>query len=189
MKIQNQKNRYPDENIMNEMKTLAEELGRAPKRREYIRSGMAIKRYGTWTEALLRAGIEPLDIRKSIPKDALIDMLVKKTEELGYLPKASSDEFLYDRQAIKKFGSWNNFVKAAKLTPRDPGESVTNSKKRKRHTLESLMELALQMEKENGRFPSYREYPYFESVMQRFQTWNKFVAACEKRKYKKGMNS
>ncbi|MBC1493514.1 hypothetical protein HCI99_16990 [Listeria booriae] len=112
---------------MNEIKTLAEELGRAPKRREYIRSGMA----------------------------------------------------------IKKFGSWNNFVKAAKLTPRDPGKSVTNSKKRKRHTLESLMELALQMEIDNGRFPSYREYPYFESVMQRFQTWNKFVATCEKRKCKK----
>ncbi|WP_376740948.1 hypothetical protein [Listeria booriae] len=51
------------------------------------------------------------------------------------------------------------------------------------------MELALQMEKENGRFPSYREYPYFESVMQRFQTWNKFVVACEKRKCKKDMNS
>lgn len=42
------------------------------------------------------------------------------------------------------------------------------------------MELALQMEKENGRFPSCREYPYFESVMKRFQLLNKFVATCDK---------
>ncbi|WP_221769804.1 homing endonuclease associated repeat-containing protein [Listeria booriae] len=68
-------------------------LGRAPKRREYVRSGMAIKRYGSWTDALRRAGIEPLDVRKSISKDELGAILIQKTEELGYIPRVSSDEF------------------------------------------------------------------------------------------------
>lgn len=141
---------------------------------------MRIKRYGSWTDALRRAGIEPLDIRKSISKDELGAILIQKTEELGYIPRVSSDEFIHAKQAINKFGSWNAFVKAAGLKPREPGESVTDSKRRKKHTLESLVDLALQMEKETGHFPTYREYPYLETVVQRFKSWQKFVEACEK---------
>ncbi|KGL46375.1 hypothetical protein EP56_01940 [Listeriaceae bacterium FSL A5-0209] len=185
MKRFSQNWRYPDENIMDELKSLAEGLGRAPKRREYVRSGMAIKRYGSWTDTLRRAGIEPLDVRKSISKDHLIAILIQKTEELGYIPRSTSDEFIHAKQAIVKFGSWNAFVNAAELQGREPGESVTDSNQRKRHTLESLIELALQMEEVNGRFPSYREYPYLESVVQRFQSWSKFVLACKKRKFEK----
>ncbi|WP_376740338.1 homing endonuclease associated repeat-containing protein [Listeria booriae] len=57
---------------------------------------------------------------------------------------------------------------------------MTDSKRRKKHTLESLVDLALQMEKETGHFPTYREYPYLETVVQRFKSWHKFVEACEK---------
>lgn len=185
MRKVHQKGSYSDDQIIHDVKNLAEALGRAPKRREYVHSGMAIKRFGSWTDTLRSAGIEPLDIRKSVPKGELIAMLVRKTEELGYVPRVSSDEFKHVQQAIGKFGSWSAFVEAAELKPREPEESVTDSKHRKRHTLESLIGLALQMEEVNGRFPTYREYPYLESVVQRFQSWYKFIAACEAHKKNK----
>lgn len=176
--------RYPDEKIIADVRKLYESLGRAPKRREYLHAGMAIKRFGSWTKTLNRADIEAVDIRKKLSKEELIALLVIKTNELGYTPRVFGNEFPHTVQAVGKFGSWNAFIRASGLIPREPGESVTDSKKRKRHTLESLMDVALSLEKELGRFPTYQEYPYLLSVMQRFGTWNKFKEACAHRKNK-----
>ena len=88
---------YTKKILVDNLKKVASELGRPPKRREYSRhiSGIAssdtLSRYfGSYAKALRKAGMKPVygsfGYRK-FSKNEIIDNLIIVTADLGHIPK------------------------------------------------------------------------------------------------------
>lgn len=85
--------RYTDEEILEELRTAADRLGRSPTMREFAQDGEArvhpqtvIEHFGTWNAAKRAAGLFP---RRFLTRDELLEQLRGLGEELGRTPSAS----------------------------------------------------------------------------------------------------
>ena len=85
--------RYTDEEILEELRTAADRLGRSPTMREFAQDAEArvhpqtvIEHFGTWNAAKRAAGLFP---RRFLTRDELLEQLRGLGEELGRTPSAS----------------------------------------------------------------------------------------------------
>jgi hypothetical protein len=84
--------RYSDEEILEELRTAAERMGRSPTMREFAQDPQArvhpqtvIEHFGTWNAAKRAAGLFP---RRFLTRDELLEQLRGLGEELGRTPTA-----------------------------------------------------------------------------------------------------
>ena len=106
--------------ILQEIREVADRLQKTPTineyKRERPRSGYdkIIFHFGTWNEAVRKAGIEPNPTaqppRNDIPRDALLSELVRVANEIGRFPSHPifNAKSKYSRGPVERvFGSWS----------------------------------------------------------------------------------
>lgn len=112
----------PEEDLLADLKSVAEIVGEVPSERIYKNHGKYAvktycKRFGGWNSALRVAGLEP-NVEMNLSKETLITALQEFAEELGRPP--TIDEMdqsgLYTGGPYKRaFGNWNQALQKAGL--------------------------------------------------------------------------
>lgn len=169
--------RYEDEELINNLKSLAAELGHAPTAREFKDSGYIasavtyVAHFGSWSNALRLAGLTPY--QKGFPKvldeKEMLANLKRLSKDLGHPPTVREcDECSYtcsSQYYRKKYGSWGGALSAAKIKKKD--------------LLADLQRLA----KELGRAPGIKECNACEytasstTYIREYGHWNDALAA------------
>src|SRR5947209_18639200 len=114
--------RYSDEQILLELRSCAQRLGRSPTMREFASDAVAtvhpqtvIEHFGSWNAAKRAAGLVP---RRFATRDELLRLLRLLGEELGRVPTAKDIDTRKGTMPSKSlywhtFGSLNNALKEA----------------------------------------------------------------------------
>lgn len=154
------------------VKKRAKELGRRPKKKEFNYSGLAEKRYGSWTKFLESAGLKQKPIpKKDLPTNKeLMELVKKRAEELGYRP--TKKEFEYSWLAEKRYGNWTKFLEKSGLKQKAVGKEA-------RPTNEELLELVKKRAEELGQTPKGTEFEYYQVAVYRYGTWRKFLKSAK----------
>lgn len=128
-----------DEVLCEQLRRLAKELGHTPLRKEldarrgeYPCSQTYYDRFGSWREALDRAGlVEEYHYRRDMSDEDLLEMLRRLAAELGRVPTVRDLE-KYDWVAshstfCHRFGRWSNALKAAGLSRKKKPKPLTGA--------------------------------------------------------------
>lgn len=118
----------PDDDLLADLRRVADELGRPPTISEYDANGAYSSRtlhnrFGAWEDALITAGLDidaydPSPGPDPIPDDELLDELRSVAEELGHPPTSNEFAAKGNRASalyFKQFGSWEGALDAAGL--------------------------------------------------------------------------
>lgn len=109
---------------LDELKRLADEIGRSPRRDDMIESGKfsAVayqNQFGSWNEALQEAELEP-NLRMNISTIELADELHRLADELGRIPRSSDMDKLgkfHSNTYRRHFENWKDALWEAGLIP------------------------------------------------------------------------
>lgn len=106
--------------ILADIRTLADDLGRTPKKEEFVES-VNYRFRRDWTDAVIDAGLTPIR-RTDITKEDVISDIKALADELGKTPTYEDFIAFADYAVVdSRFESWDNAVKAAGLEPNRPG--------------------------------------------------------------------
>jgi hypothetical protein len=148
--------RYSDEEILEELRTAAERMGRSPTMREFAQDPQArvhpqtvIEHFGTWNAAKRAAGLFP---RRFLTRDELLEQLRGLGEELGRTPTAR--DLAARRRSLPSaslyahtFGSLGNAL-------REAGFEVLQGEER----LERAIEQGVVLARTLGRLPKMTDW-------------------------------
>ena len=148
--------RYSDEEILEELRTAAERMGRSPTMREFAQDPEArvhpqtvIEHFGTWNAAKRAAGLFP---RRFLRRDELLEQLRGLGEELGRTPTAR--DLAARRRSLPSaslyahtFGSLGNAL-------REAGFEVLQGEER----LERAIEQGVVLARTLGRLPKMTDW-------------------------------
>lgn len=174
---------YDDEKLLDDLRRLAEQLGKTPTFREMRDHGNHSPKtytdhFGSWNGAIEEAGLEVSYGQGSpVPEDPLLDEIRRLADELDKTP-STGDLREHGQFSLNpfqnQFGSWNEAVEAAGLEPNPTPKMATH-----RHSsiptdtlIETLQQLALHL----GRPPTQedvREYTDIpvEVYTERWSSW------------------
>ena len=116
---------YPtDEMVIDELQRVADKLGEAPTQIEMNDFGsyshkLYVRRFGSWNEALDKAGLEP-NMERNISDEDLINEIQRLADELDRPPKLEDMDVLGTYGILtyqRRFGSWNEALDEAGLEP------------------------------------------------------------------------
>jgi hypothetical protein len=132
--------KVPKAAVREDIRRVAEKLGKVPTRNEYAEHGeysgwVAEKKFGTWTEAREAAGLEGGPTKNTyVNETEVVRELRRVANKLGESPSQPqyNEHGQYSHQiAYERFGSWNAALEAAGLeTERDdrtPNEKLLAS--------------------------------------------------------------
>jgi hypothetical protein len=114
--------RYSDDQILAELRSSAERLGRSPTMKEFaadagsrVHPQTVIEHFGTWNAAKRAAGLVP---RRFVTREELLEVLRRVGEELGRAPTAHDIDERRGRMPSKSlywhtFGSLSNALREA----------------------------------------------------------------------------
>ncbi|MGB9886276.1 MAG: homing endonuclease associated repeat-containing protein [Moorellales bacterium] len=149
--------------VVNALRALAAELGRAPTKAEWRGpgSGHTVTRlFGSWAAALAAAGLQPYrrprpargDI-EAVRREA-VERLRSLAEELGRTPRVTDWRGSFGVAVVlKSFGTWNAALEAAGLKPNKRLFRRIRRRISDDEMLESLRRLAAEL----GRRPAYAD--------------------------------
>ena len=174
---------YSKEELIEQVRKLADELGRTPMEREFDEdrrtAGAATvqKRFGSWNAFLREAGLDILRM-VNYSDEELIEQIRAMAKKLGRTPTRreydNNPETASTTTIATRFGSWNKALALAGLNANY--EWVAYSK-------EELIEQVQKMAEELGRTPTideFRKNPNTGSnyqVLKFFAEWNDFIRA------------
>lgn len=150
--------RITNEELIHLVQKQAKNLEEPPKLVDFPHKKAVYSRFGGWNNFLEAAGIKSR-LRERLSSEELIDLVQKQAEESGKTPTAI--DFPRAQDAVKQFGSWNNFLKSAGL--------------RKEISDEELIALVQQRASDLGYAPTLKEFEYTWLATRRFGTWKKFL--------------
>lgn len=170
-----------EEKLIKELTRLRDELGSPPTAEQMsCRGAYSIgtfeRRFGSWNNALERAGLD-LHNRTNIPQKELLDELVRLSDVLGRTPTAvdmeSTGRFAHATYR-SAFGSWNDAIKEANLAVH-VRSNIPESE---------LLDELNSLRDDLGRAPKRREMDHegqFDSstYSHRFGTWNNALRAAD----------
>ncbi|MGG5330679.1 homing endonuclease associated repeat-containing protein [Enterococcus sp. AZ163] len=168
-----------DKRLIELVQVRAVELGRTPKKYEFVQGATATHRYGGWSDFLRAANLEPAKVKKrrkqqryEIPEKyfsdkQLIELVQARASELGRTPKRY--EFAQESTVTNRFGGWRNFLASAGLEIEMPRE------KQKALSKEKLMELVQAQAAELGRIPQKHEFTQNKWACDQFGGWQIFL--------------
>jgi hypothetical protein len=152
---------YTDQQLLDILRALADELGRAPSTREMLtRPGLPspstyVNRFGSWRAALARLGLQPpREGNTRYTTAEMIAILRDAGNELGRAPSMREFRQLHpdgpDPTSYgHRFESWNAALKAAGLSARRARTPA--------YTDETLLEILRNLIDNLGRAPTVRE--------------------------------
>lgn len=123
---ENRRRIYSEEDVVEAIRSLAEELGRPPTSREMdergaVSSVLAWQRFGSWDDALRASGYDPGNRRLHYEESDVAEAIRAVTDALGRIP--TTDEFddheaapMKSVTARARFGSWREALLAAGVT-------------------------------------------------------------------------
>jgi hypothetical protein len=148
--------RYSDEQILDELRTSAERLGRSPTMREFaadpqttVHPQTVIEHFGSWNRAKRLAGLVP---RRFATRDELLGVLRELGEELGRVPSARDID---DRKGAMPSKSlyWHTFGSLTNAL-REAGFDVPVGEERLERAVAQGVELAGRL----GRLPKFADW-------------------------------
>jgi hypothetical protein len=148
--------RYSDEQILAELRSCAERLGRSPTMREFaadpetaVHPQTVIEHYGSWNAAKRAAGLVP---RRFATRDELLGLLTELGQELGRPPTARDiDE--HKGKLPSKSLYWHTFGSLTNAL-REAGFDVPVGEERLERAVEQGAELAHAL----GRLPKFADW-------------------------------
>ena len=178
--------RYTDDELLDLLRRAAAELGHTPgadelRRMEgYPRTGTYQRRFGSWSEAVRKAGLVPRPRGvKRFTDDELLDLLRMAAVKLGRTPRVielkGMDDYPSPVTYTKRFGSWDDAVRRAGLAPR--------SRVWRRYTDEELIDALQRAAGELGRAPTSKDLertkglPAPLTYQTRFGSWSNALRA------------
>ena len=148
--------RYSDEEILAELRSYAERLGRSPTMKEFaadpetkVHPQTVIEHFGTWNAAKRAAGLVP---RRYVTREELLGVLRRLGAELGRMPTARDLDERRGRLPSKSL-YWHTFGSLSAAL-REAGYDVTIGEER----LERAVEQGVGLAKELGRLPRFADW-------------------------------
>jgi hypothetical protein len=148
--------RYSDEQILAELRTCAERLGKSPTMREFATDPVTtahpqtvIEHFGSWNAAKRAAGLVP---RRFATRDELLGLLKELGEELGRPPTARDIDEHKGRLPSKSL-YWHTFGSLSNAL-REAGFDVPVGEERLERAVEQGVELARKL----GRLPKFADW-------------------------------
>jgi hypothetical protein len=148
--------RYSDEQILAELRTCAERLGRSPTMREFaadpgtrVHPQTVIEHFGSWNSAKREAGLVP---RRFATREELLRLLRELGEELGRTPTARDIDLRRGAMPSKSL-YWHTFGSLTKAL-REAGFDVPVGEERLERAVEQGVELARRL----GRLPKFSDW-------------------------------
>ncbi len=115
--------KYTDDDLIKIIQEKYKELGRVPRRREIKQNGVIRTRFGSWNNALIKAGLIPSRSTEKLTQEDCIKLIRKKAKELGRTPYArewNEDKTLPCTDTVRKVfnnKTWYEIVQIAGLKP------------------------------------------------------------------------
>jgi len=114
----------PEKELLGEIQSLSDELGRTPERRDMDQHGQFdsttySSRFGSWNEVLKRVGFEPIR-RTDIPESELIDEIQRLADTLNRPPTRDEMEHRGEFSSSTyphRFGTWTDALIEAGYEP------------------------------------------------------------------------
>ncbi len=148
--------RYSDDEILIELRTCAERLGRSPTMREFaadaetsVHPQTVIEHFGSWNAAKRAAGLVP---RRFATREELLGLLRDLGDELGRPPSARDIDEHKGRLPSKSL-YWHTFGSLATAL-REAGFDVPVGEEKLERALEQGVRLALEL----GRLPKFADW-------------------------------
>ena len=170
--------RYTDEQILAELRTSAERLGRSPTMREFaadeettVHPQTVIEHFGSWNKAKRAAGLVP---RRFATRGELLDLLRRLGEELGRVPTAKDVDARKGSMPSKSL-YWHTFGSLTAAL-KEAGFDVPVGEERLERALEQGTALARRL----GRLPKFADWAEArrddESLLTEWQVYRMFDA-------------
>jgi hypothetical protein len=170
--------RYTDEQIVQEIKTCAERLGRSPTMREFaadpdtaVHPQTVIEHFGSWNAAKRVAGLVP---RRFATRDELLGLLRQLGDELGRPPTARDIDEHKGRLPSKSL-YWHTFGSLTNAL-REAGFDVPVGEER----LERAVEQGAALAEKLGRLPKFADWAQArrkdDSLLTEWQVYRMFDA-------------
>jgi Homing endonuclease associated repeat len=148
--------RYTDEQILSELKSCAERMGRSPTMREFladpettVHPQTVIEHFGSWNRAKRKAGLVP---RRFATREELLALLQELGEELGRVPTARDIDEHRGRMPSKSL-YWHTFGSLTNAL-REAGFDVPVGEERLERALDQGMRLAKRLK----RLPKFADW-------------------------------
>jgi sulfur relay (sulfurtransferase) DsrC/TusE family protein len=182
------------EQLIKELKEVAEQLGHVPSSTEmeriakyssYSSAYVYKKVFGSWNNALIEAGFKPRPVQKAPTKEEILKTAKKILQEEGKLTYKLFEKYGIKEWHFLKYGGIGKIKERFGLTPR-PGK----------YSKKDCVDAILTIYERLGRVPSKSEYifyrkkyykflPSYNTILFSFEgSWNKAVE--EAKKYLKG---
>lgn len=155
-----------DDEILSYIRKAASQLKRKPKMREVEVSRAAIYRFGSWNEALIKAGLK-INKRGNLSNNELLYILEERITSLGRIPLTK--EFEYYGKIIERFGSWENALGLIGIS--------FNRYKTKEQYIKELQDFSKRIGKVPTKVDCQRERFPIITYQRNFGTWNKALIA------------
>lgn len=126
----------PDGELLDDLRLVAEQLGRSPTATEYsvagrFHSSTLARRFGKWTTAIERAGLSPTRSAINIPVEDLLGNIESVWTSLGHQPTYLDMNSELSRFSAKtyanRFGSWRAALEAFVASVGDGGPITMTS--------------------------------------------------------------
>lgn len=159
--------------LISDVQKLIKESKQTPILYTYQFKNHVLKEFTSWDELLkivklrMKKANKQEVFEQEYTNNELIKKVQKLAKELNKVPERK--EFEYQFEAIRSFGTWNNFLKKADLKATRqyvPNEAISNV-----FLIKDIQKKANEL----GKTPALREYEYNSYVIRRFGTWGAFL--------------
>jgi hypothetical protein len=168
--------RYTDDELFEAIKDVAERVGHPPTLKEFREFGeysvtLYYNRFGSWQDALVKAGYEPRSPQEKLAEEELRDELRRLASELGHVPtveEMNAEGEYWASTYRNRFGSWADAVEAAGFDSEKTGSAISPG---------TLLEELRRLGDELGKRPTVREMDEkgefgSRTYVRTFQSWN-----------------
>jgi hypothetical protein len=173
----------PEKELLGELHRLKRVLDKVPSEEDMAeRGGYGVSTYwssfGSWNAAIEAAGWQPNSDRTQRSEEDLLDELYRLRDELGKVPTSRDmDEHgAFSRGTYRnRWGSWNDALEAAGLTPQTEGEKISRN-----DLLEELRRLADELGRQPSTSDMDEQGAYSDGVYySHFDSWSAALEAAD----------
>jgi len=161
-----------DEELLDLIRDKYKETGKIPKSRMIPENGIIRRRFGSWNNALEKAGLKPE--YREYSKEELLEFIKSKFKELGRVPQR--DEIPHFSYIYKYFNSYEDAINASGLKEEREIQKLqiieNRAEKIRKYSNEELIEIIRKKYEELGRVPTNKDVQQYATIIDRFSSWD-----------------